>query len=85
LGNTKRLGRYYHHFSTNNNSNSSSRSHFDQLASFYKDIGWKPSLSDWNKLLFGCRRSSLEKVLAQANKAIERSQKLLIKSNLESL
>jgi hypothetical protein len=77
LGNTKRLGRY--HLSVNNNNNSGSPSYFEQLASFYKDIGWKSSLSDWNKPLFGRRRNSLEKVLAQANNTIERSQKLFNK------
>jgi hypothetical protein len=39
LGNTKRLGRY--DLFTNNN-NPSSPSYFEQLASLYKDIDWKP-------------------------------------------
>ena len=81
MSNTKRLGKYHNHSPSNNNNigNSGSQPYFDQLASFYKDIGWKSFLSDWDKPLFGCRRSSLEKVLAQANKAIERSQKLFNK------
>lgn len=74
MTNTKRLGRY-HIPSTNsdyNNDNSESSSYFNEIASFYKEKGRKP-LFDWDKSLFGHKRTSLEKVLANTNKAIEKS------------
>ena len=83
MTNTKRLGRY-HHWSTNNNStdnsndNSSSQSYFNELASLYKENSKKPLL-DLNKPLFGHKHTSLEKVLANANKAIEESTKFINK------
>jgi hypothetical protein len=70
---TKRLGR----FSSSNNSDSPS--YFDQLASFYKDTGQRPSLSDWDKPLFSRHTGSLEKILAHAKKTAERSRKFLNK------
>jgi hypothetical protein len=77
LTDTKRLGRY-HNLSANNNDNSSSESYFDELASFYKDNGWKPSI-DLDRNLVGHKRTSLQKVLANANKAIERATNLINK------
>jgi CHASE3 domain sensor protein len=78
LTNTKRLGRYYRYFSTNNNDNSSSPSYFDELASLYKD-NRRRSLLDSDKPFFGHKRTSLQKVLANANKAIEKSTKFINK------
>jgi hypothetical protein len=68
---TKRLGRY-HDLSTgnSNNDNSDSKPNFNELMSLYKENSRKPLL-DWDKPLFGYRRSSLQKVLANANKTIE--------------
>jgi hypothetical protein len=74
LTNTKRLGR----FSSSNNT-SDSPSYFDRLASFYEDKGQRRSLSDWDKPLFLRRGSSLEKVLAQANKTLEKSNRFVDK------
>jgi hypothetical protein len=73
LTNTKRVGRY-HNLSTNNNNNednSSLQSYINELASsFYKENSGKP-LVDWDKPLFVNKHASLQKVLANANKAIE--------------
>src|SRR5918911_347802 len=44
-----------------NKSNSSDPSYFDGLLSFYRSIGWKPSM-------FRRRRTTFEKVIAHANK-----------------
>jgi hypothetical protein len=80
LRNTKRLGRY-HNLSTNTNNdngNFSSPSYFNELASFYEENSRKPLL-DWDKPLFGQKPTSLEKVLANAKKIIERSTKFLNK------
>ncbi len=80
MTNTKRLGRYNRYLSTtsNNNDNSSSQSYFNELASFYKDNSRKPSI-DLDRTLFGHKRTSLQKVLANANKAIEKSTKFINK------
>jgi hypothetical protein len=78
LTNTKRLGRYDRPITSNNKDDSSSPSYFNELASFYKDNRRKP-LFDWDKPLFGHKRNSLEKVLANANKAIEKSYKFINK------
>jgi hypothetical protein len=81
LTNTKRLGRY-HNLNTNsnnNNDNSSSESYFNKLASsFYRENSQKPSIN-WNKPLFGNKRTSLQKVLAKANKTTERATKFINK------
>jgi hypothetical protein len=79
LTNTKRLGRY-HHLSTNNNDDtSSSQSYFNELAlSLYKENNRKP-LVDWDKPLFEYKRTSFQKVLANANKAIEKSTQFIYK------
>ena len=64
-----------------NNSNddkSSSQSHFSELAFLYKDNSKKQSF-DLRKPLFGNRRASFQKVLANANKAIEKSTKFINK------
>jgi hypothetical protein len=77
---TKRLGRY-HDVSTgnsNNNDNSNSRPDLNELMSFYKENNRK-SLLDWNKSLFGNKHTSLQKVLSNANKAIEKSTKFINK------
>lgn len=79
MNNTKRLGRYHLSTNTNNdNGNSSSPSYFNELASFYEENSREPLL-DWNKPLFGQKPTSLEKVLANANKAIQKSIKLINK------
>jgi hypothetical protein len=70
---TKRIGR----FCSYNNNSDSCPSSFDQLSSFYKDTGWKPSLLNWDKPLFSKHRSSLEKVLAHAKKTAEKSRRLI--------
>ena len=44
-----------------NKSNSSDPSYFDGLLSFYRSIGWKPSM-------FRRRRTTFEKVIVHANK-----------------
>ena len=79
LTNTKRLGRY-HDVSRNNSNNDSSslRSHFSELASIYKDNSKKPSF-DWDKPLFGNKHTSLQKLLANANKTIEKSTRFINK------
>ena len=72
LSNTRRLGRYVSPSANNipkNNKDNSSRPtpDFNRLAIFYKGNDRKPSL-DWNKPLFGHKSSSLQKLLANANK-----------------
>jgi hypothetical protein len=76
LANTKRLGRYHH--PTNNDNDRFTSSYFNELASLYKDINQKPLL-DWDKPLFGHKRTSLQKVLGNANKTTERATKFLNK------
>jgi hypothetical protein len=77
---TKRLGRYHNLpiNNDNNNDNSSSQSHFNQSESRYKENVGK-SLFDWNKPLFGHKSSSLQKLLAKANKTTERATKFINK------
>ena len=82
-GNTRRLGRYHliytnNNSTNNNNNNSSSQSYFNELASLYKKNG-HGSLIDWNKPLVGSKHTSFQKVLANANKTIEKSTKFLNK------
>jgi hypothetical protein len=79
LTNIKRLGRY-HDLSThnNNNDNSSSKPYFNELMSLYKENNRKPLL-DWDKRLFGHKRTSFQKILANANKTIERSTRFINK------
>ncbi|MGB8035984.1 MAG: hypothetical protein WCF03_19380 [Nitrososphaeraceae archaeon] len=88
MTNVKRLGRYHNHSTSNNNNNdnSSSQTYSNGLTSFYKDNSRKPLL-DWNKPLFGDKNSSLQKLLANANKTTERASKFLnkIKSNQDKL
>jgi hypothetical protein len=67
LTNTKRLGGYPHSTNNNNDDDSSTQSYFNGLASLYKDNSRKP-LVDWDKPLFEYKRSSLQKVLANAKK-----------------
>jgi hypothetical protein len=83
LSNTRRLGRYdspsANNISTNNKDNiSNPRSDFNRLASLYKGNNRKPFL-DWNKPLFGNKSSSLQKLLAKANRTTERATKFLNK------
>jgi hypothetical protein len=78
LINTKRLGRYHYPTNNNNNDNSTSPSYFNELASLYKDNS-RRSLHDWDKPLFGSKRTSLQKVLANANKTLEKSTKFINK------
>ena len=76
MSNVKRLGRYHDHdFSSNNhnNDNSDSQSFSNNLiSSLYRNSSWKP-LVDWNKPLFGNKRTSLQKLLAKANQTTERA------------
>jgi hypothetical protein len=76
LGNTKRLGRC--HLSTNNNNDKSASPHFNDLASSYKESSHR-SLIDWDKPLFGNKRTPLQKVLANAKKTLEKSTKFINK------
>jgi hypothetical protein len=79
LLNTKRLGRYHNYnHSVNNNTDNHTSPHFSDLAQIYKDINRKPLL-DLNKPLFGSKRNSLQKVLANANKTTEKSTKFINK------
>ena len=57
-----------------------SRSHFSELVSLYKnkDNSAKPSI-DFSKSLFGNKRISLQKLLANANKTTERATKFINK------
>ena len=77
--NTKRLGKYHHHIN-NNNDNST----FNEPPSLYKDNSSKPLL-DLDKPLFGYKRASLQKLLANANKTIEKSTKLINKIETRDL
>jgi hypothetical protein len=79
LTNTKRFGRYHNVTSKNSNyDKSSSQSHFSELASLYKGNN-KKQLFGWNTPLFENKYPSSQKVLTNANKAIEKSTKFLIK------
>ena len=82
LANTKRLGRY--HQPTHNNNNATSQPCFNELASLYEANGQKASL-DWNKPLFGNKHTSLQKILANTNKAIEKSTKFINKTKSKQL
>jgi hypothetical protein len=73
------LGRYHNIPSNNsNNDKSNSQSHFSELASLYKDNSRKASI-DFSKPLFGNKRTSLQKLLANANKTTGRATKFLNK------
>ena len=79
MTNVKRLGRYHNLYtSKNNNDDSSSQTNSNELTPFYKDNNRKP-LVDWNKPLFGNKRTSLQKLLAKANKTTERATKFINK------
>jgi hypothetical protein len=75
LLNTKRLGRYHNYNRSTNNNNDHPVSDIAQL---YKEINRNPH-PDWNKPLFGNKHTSFQKILADANKTIERSTKFLNK------
>jgi hypothetical protein len=55
------------------------RSDFSKLASLYKEENKKPSFDYWGKPLFGNKSSSLQKLLANANKTTERATKFINK------
>ena len=57
---------------------SNSSSYFNEIASFYKEKSRK-QLFDWDKPLFGHKSSSLQKLLANANKTTERAIKFINK------
>jgi len=79
LNNTKRLGKYNNVLgNSNNNDNSTSQSDFSELESMYKDSTRNPSI-DFSKPLFGNKYTSLQKLLANANKTTERATKFLNK------
>jgi hypothetical protein len=79
LTNTKRLGRYHNLSTNNNNDGSSTRSYINELASsFHKDKSWTASI-DFNKRLFGDKHTSLQKLLANANKTTERATRFINK------
>ena len=76
---TKRLGRYQNIASNDsNNDKSNSQSHFSELPSLHKDNSRMTSI-DFNKPLFGNKRTSLQKLLAKANKTTERATKFINK------
>jgi hypothetical protein len=72
---TKRLGRYHDLPHINNNVKSGLQSYFSELASLYNDNSKKLSL-DWSNHPIH-KRASLQKVLANANKAMEKSTKFI--------
>ena len=74
---TKRLGRYHNLPNNNYNDNSNSQSYFNHLRLNYE--GSSKPLLDWNKPLFGNKRTSLQKLLASANKTSERATKFINK------
>jgi hypothetical protein len=79
LTNIKRLGRYHNYnppIKYDNDIHASS--YCSDLTQLYKENGIK-SLIDWNKPLFGNKHTSLQKVLANANKTIEKSTKFINK------
>jgi hypothetical protein len=78
LTNTKRLGRYHDVPSNNSNYNFNSQPHFSELAFLHKDDSRRPSI-DFYKPLFGNKHTSLQKVLANANRTIEKSAKFINK------
>jgi hypothetical protein len=77
---TKRFGRYH---DVDSNDNINDKSNFRELASLYSDNRSKPSL-DWSKP-FGYKQHPLQKVLSNANKAIEKSTKFINKVELRQL
>jgi hypothetical protein len=84
LTNTKRLSRYHNpHINNNNSTNNgihdpSSQVYLNELASLYNENSSKP-LFNRHKPFFGHKRISLQKVIADANKTIEKSTKFLNK------
>jgi hypothetical protein len=59
-------------------------SSFNPISSIYEDNS-RNQLVDWNKPLFGHKSNSLQKLLASANKTIEKSTKFLNKIKLKQL
>jgi len=81
-----RLGRYPN-LSNNNNDNdnsTNSESDLNELTSFYRRNSSMPFV-DLDKPFFGRKRTSLQKVLASANKAIEKSAKFINKIKARDL
>ena len=79
MSNTKRLGRY-HNTPSNNTDNDKhvSQLHLSELASLCKDNSIKSQL-DFNKPLFGNTHTSLQSLLAKANKTTEKTTRFLNK------
>jgi hypothetical protein len=67
-----------------NNDNFSSQSHFIVSASLHKHNSRMTSI-DWNKPLFGNKCSSLQELLANANKTTERTTRFINKIKLRRL
>lgn len=83
--NTKRLGRYRNRsVNYNRNDNSKSPPYLNELLSFYKENS-RNSLLDWDNPLFRHKRTSLERVLVNTNKVIEKSTKFINKIKLRQL
>jgi hypothetical protein len=79
LANTRRLGRYHNVASNNSdNDNHSSRSYFSEVTSSCEDNSKKPTV-DWDTPLFGNKRTSLQKLLENANKTTKKATKFLNK------
>jgi len=75
---SKRICRYHNLYTNNNDGNLSSPSYFNELASSYKENDRK-GLLNWDKPLFGNKHTSLQKVLANAKKTLEKSTKFINK------
>ena len=78
LTNTKRLGRYHGVYSNNSDNDSTSQPHFSELAFLHKDHS-RITPIDFGKTLFGSKRTSFEKVLADAKRTIEKSTQFINK------
>jgi hypothetical protein len=72
------MGRYHNLSANNNNDNSTSQPNFDELTSFYEENG-RRQLLDLDKPLFGHKSSSLQKILAKANKITDKATKFINK------
>jgi hypothetical protein len=85
LTNTKRLGRYHNLSTTNNNNDDfSTRSYINELASSFRKDKTCKSPINLDKPLFGNKHTSLQ-ILANANKAIEKSTKFINKIKTRQL
>ncbi|HJT48071.1 MAG TPA: hypothetical protein VJ729_07790 [Nitrososphaeraceae archaeon] len=84
MTNTKRLGRYHDVPNNNSNDKSNLQPHFSELESLHKDNSRMASI-DFNKPLFGNKHTSLQRLLANANKTTERATKFLNKMKLKQI